>query len=291
MRAGSGVGDGGATGGAVGHAQAAGAVAAHPGGEPDERRAPGPAVLSARDLVVHYGGVVAVNGVSLELRAGEVVGLIGPNGAGKSSALAALGGQVRARSGTIELSERRIDRLAPFERARLGLTRTFQSTSEFEGMTVFENLQTAGHGADGGSLTGVVFRGKQNRARAAEVSRLAWDVLDRFEMSATADAYGRELSGGQRRLVEIMRCLMQRPRVLLLDEPMVGVAPHLVDKLVNDLLTIRDDGIALLLVEHALEVVSELCDRVVVMAQGQVICEGLYDDVVEDPDVREAYLG
>lgn len=219
------------------------------------------------------------------------MGLIGPNGAGKSSALAALGGQVKAESGTIRLCGRRVDRLPPYRRARLGITRTFQATSEFEGMTVFENLQTAGHGAEGAALGNVVLRPRRNREGAESVKHRAWEILDRFEMAPVADLYGRELSGGQRRLVEIMRCLMQRPKVLLLDEPMVGVAPHLVDKLVGDLLSIRADGIALLIVEHALEVVRDLCDRVVVMAQGKVIYEGLYDDVVADSTVREAYLG
>lgn len=250
-----------------------------------------PPALSARDVVVHYGGVAAVRGISLDLHPGEIVGLIGPNGAGKSSALGALGGQIRMESGSIRLEGQPIDRLAPYQRARLGITRTFQSTSEFEGMTVFENLITAGHGADGASLGSVVVRHRNNRETARAVARHAWEVLDRFEMAATADAYGRELSGGQRRLVEIMRCLMRRPKVLLLDEPMVGVAPHLVANLVDDLASIADDGIALLIVEHALEVVAELCDRVVVMAQGEIICEGAFEDIVEDPGVRDAYLG
>jgi len=247
--------------------------------------------LSARDLVVRYGGVAAVSGVSLDLRAGEVVGLIGPNGAGKSSALGALGGQIKITSGAITMGGRSIERLVPHKRARLGLVRTFQSTSEFEGMTVFENLVTAGQGAEGAALMHVLFQRKVNRESEVRAIERAWSILDRFEMAETANAYGRELSGGQRRLVEIMRCLMRDPKVLLLDEPMVGVAPRLVAKLVNDLKTVRDDGIALLIVEHALEVVSELCDRVVVMAQGEVICSGTYADAVANKEVRDAYLG
>jgi branched-chain amino acid transport system ATP-binding protein len=249
------------------------------------------AALSAQNIVVRYGGVTAVNGVSFDLRAGEVVGLIGPNGAGKSSALGALGGQLKIASGVITMGGRSIERLAPYQRARLGLVRTFQSTSEFEGMTVFENLVTAGQGAKGAALTQVMFQRKANRDSGRRAVERAWSILDRFEMAETANAYGRELSGGQRRLVEIMRCLMRDPKVLLLDEPMVGVAPRLVAKLVNDLKSVRDDGIALLIVEHALEVVSELCDRVVVMAQGEVICSGTYADAVANKEVRDAYLG
>jgi branched-chain amino acid transport system ATP-binding protein len=251
----------------------------------------GGAVLEADGIVVRYDGVTAVGGVSLRLAPGEIVGLIGPNGAGKSTTLGALGGQIKLSGGSIRLRGQEIGRLPPHRRARLGLSRTFQSTSEFEGMTVFENLVTAGRGADGASLRSMALHRKDSRRSEGEAASHAWDVLARFEVEHAADLYGRELSGGQRRLVEIMRCLMRHPAVLLLDEPMVGVAPHLVDKLVADLSSIRADGISLVIVEHALEVVRKLCDRVVVMAQGQVIASGSYADVVEDAAVRKAYLG
>jgi ABC-type branched-subunit amino acid transport system ATPase component len=264
---------------------------------PDQSPAPaasapaGDAQLSARDVVVAYGGVTAVNGVSLDIHEGEALGLIGPNGAGKSSFLAALGGQVKLTRGSIVLDGREVGHMPAFERARLGITRTFQMTSEFAQMTVFENLVTAGHGASGSSLGSVVLRWRKTRDAELEIARRAWATLDRFEMSHTADLYGAELSGGQRRLVEIMRCLMRQPKVLLLDEPMVGVAPHLVDKLIADLRSIRAEGIALVIVEHALEVVQELCSRVVVLALGQPIASGTSDVVVADPEVQAAYVG
>lgn len=248
-------------------------------------------LLATMDVSVAYGGVRAVDGVSLDLAAGESLGLIGPNGAGKSSFLGALGGQVPLAGGSVLLDGREIGSLPPFKRARLGITRTFQMTSEFARMTVFENLVTAGHGAHGASLRSVVLRRRQTRRAEGTVAARAWSVLDRFEMSQFADLYGAELSGGQRRLVEIMRCLMREPTVLLLDEPMVGVAPHLVDALIADLRSIRDDGIALVIVEHALEVVQELCERVVVMALGRPIASGSFDQVVADPAVQAAYVG
>jgi ABC-type branched-subunit amino acid transport system ATPase component len=248
-------------------------------------------LLAARDVVVAYGGVRAVNGVSLDLGAGESLGLIGPNGAGKSSFLAALGGQVRLTGGSIALDGDEIGDLPAFRRARRGITRTFQMTSEFAKMTVFENLITAGHGAEGASLRNVVLRQGATRRAERDVAERAWSVLDRFEMSHVADLYGAELSGGQRRLVEIMRCLMREPKVLLLDEPMVGVAPHLVEKLIADLRSIQLDGIALVIVEHALEVVQELCERVVVMALGRPIASGTFDEVVAEPEVQAAYVG
>ena len=251
----------------------------------------GRAVMEARDVVVAYGGVRAVDGMSIEVHAGQAVGLIGPNGAGKSSFLASLGGQQRAAAGRIVLDGHDVTRLPAHRRARLGMVRTFQMTSEFGGMTTFENLLAAGVGVEGASLANVVFRRRSQRDLDRRVHARVWEVLDRFEATHIADLYGRELSGGQRRLVEIMRCLMRSPNVLLLDEPMVGVAPHLVLRLVGDLKSLRDDGIALVIVEHALEVVQELCDHVNVMGLGRLIAAGTYDEVVRDPAVQAAYLG
>ena len=247
-------------------------------------------VLQVRDVVVRYGGLVAVSRVSFDLFRGKILGLIGPNGAGKSSLLAAIGGQQRAKGGSILLQGRDVTRSAPYTRAQHGLVRTFQTTSEFEGMTVFENLLVAGRGAVGASLWRVVARSRTNRAEERRAAAKAWGVLERFEMADLADAYGHELSGGQRRLVEIMRCLMRDPAVLLLDEPMVGVAPHLVAKFINDLRAVAAEGIGLVIVEHALEVIEQLCDVVVVMALGEVIAEGTYAAVVGDEGVRRAYL-
>ncbi|MGH7608865.1 MAG: ABC transporter ATP-binding protein [Candidatus Dormibacteria bacterium] len=247
-------------------------------------------VLVAKSVSVTYGGVRAVDQVSLSVERGGIVGIIGPNGAGKSSFLGALGGQVRRSAGQILLGDHEIGGLLPHQRARLGLARTFQTTSEFGRMTVFENLATAAQGDRGASLRAVVSHPRRTRQREGQVAEHAWQVLRRFEMEHTASLYGQELSGGQRRLVEIMRCLMRSPEVLLLDEPMVGVAPHLTRKLIEDLRAIGREGLAIVIVEHALEVVRQLCDRVVVMALGRVIAAGSFEEVVQDPAVQSAYL-
>ena len=266
-----------------------GGVARDPAALATARRAPdlaGP-VLDVRRVRVRFGGVEAVRDVSLRVRAGEVVGLIGPNGAGKSSLLGALGGQFAVASGQVLLGGHDVTGLPPYRRARLGLVRTFQHTSTFDGLTVFENLLVAALTARGARLRNAVAGDRRQRAEAAGS---VWERLREFDMVPVADSYGAELSGGQRRLVEIMRCLMQSPRVLLLDEPMVGVAPHLVQRISDDCARISASGVAIVIVEHALEVVEAVCDRVVVMASGQVVTEASYAEAMSSGAVREAYF-
>ena len=247
-------------------------------------------VLSVQNVRVRYGGVEAVSGASLEIGGPQVVGLIGPNGAGKSSLLAAIGGQAQSFSGTIMLAGSDVTRLPPHRRARLGIIRTFQTASVFDGLTVFENLLVAGVGDRGATLRAALGTGAGTRARTKEAVELARNVLEEFELWHIADHYGRELSGGQRRLTEIARCMMRSPKLLLLDEPMVGVAPHLVQRIGEHCKRICGQGVAILIVEHSMEVVSTICDRVVVMASGQVIDDGPFDVVMRGGAVKEAYL-
>jgi ABC-type branched-subunit amino acid transport system ATPase component/ABC-type branched-subunit amino acid transport system permease subunit len=244
-------------------------------------------VLEVLDVSVRFGGVGAVRDVTLQVSAGEVVGLIGPNGAGKSSLLGALGGQFTVASGRVLLSGHDVTSLPPYRRARLGLVRTFQHTSTFDGLTVFENLLVSGMSARGSRLWDSL---AGQRARQAEAAESVWERLREFELTAMADKYGSELSGGQRRLVEIMRCLMQSPQVLLLDEPMVGVAPHLVERISDDCARISESGVAVVIVEHALEVIQAVCGRVVVMASGQVVTQASYAEAMSSGAVQEAYF-
>jgi ABC-type branched-subunit amino acid transport system ATPase component len=247
-------------------------------------------MLDVADLRVRYGGVEAVSGASLRISEPQIVGLIGPNGAGKSSLLAAIGGQAPVAAGRVTIGGRDITKLSAYRRARLGVVRTFQTASVFERLTVFENLMVAGVGHPGASLTRAVFGGGEIRAAAAAAQADALRVLDELDITGMRDSYCSDLSGGQRRLVEIGRCLMCSPRLLLLDEPMVGVAPHLVRRIGETCLRIRDSGVAIVIVEHALEVIEEFCDRVVVMAFGQVLDDGSYENVMKNGSVRDAYL-
>jgi branched-chain amino acid transport system ATP-binding protein len=247
-------------------------------------------VLDVQDVRVRYGGVEAVAGASLMIETPQVVGLIGPNGAGKSSLLAAIGGQAPVSSGSVALAGADVTRLSPHRRARLGIIRTFQTASVFDGLTVFENLLIAAAGEQGATLRAAFAPRSRRRARHEAAFTLTRSVLEEFELWHIADHYGRELSGGQRRLVEIARCMVRSPKLLLLDEPMVGVAPHLVERIGEHCKTICQRGVAILIVEHSMEVISTICGRVVVMASGEVIDDGPFDVVMRGGSVKEAYL-
>ena len=196
------------------------------------RHIPGPSLLEVSALRVTYGGAPAVDGFSLTIAPGEIVGLIGPNGAGKSSVLNAVSGDVRPTAGSIRLAGRDVTRLPAHRRARLGMARTSQTARVFEGLTVFEGLVTFAAGAEGASLTRTLLRRGQ-RSEEAEASELVWRLLDHHGFAHIADLYGRELSGGQRRFVDLAMALIRSPQLLLLDEPLVGVASAILPGLMS----------------------------------------------------------
>jgi ABC-type branched-subunit amino acid transport system ATPase component len=246
--------------------------------------------LRAENVERHFEGLRAVDGVSLDLFPGRLTGLIGPNGAGKSTLLAVLAGTLPASAGRILLDGEDITRLPAFRRAQRGLVRTFQLSSEFSQLTVLENLLVAVPEHPGDTLAGAL-RGRRawwpEEARLVEQAR---GLLERFRMTAAESQYAGNLSGGQKRLLEIMRALMLRPRVLLLDEPMAGVHPSVVDEIAAVLESLRDDGLAILMVEHELAMVDRLCDPVIVMAQGRVIGRGSMTALRGQREVVEAYI-
>jgi neutral amino acid transport system ATP-binding protein len=247
-------------------------------------------MLVAIDVHRHFEGLHAVDGVSIEVPAGQITGLIGPNGAGKSTFLAVLAGTLPATSGSIAFDGRDITQLPAYARARLGLVRTFQLPSEFARLTVLENLLVAAPNNRGDSLFGALMgRGYwiEDERRLVEQART---LLKRFGMSAKESDYAGTMSGGQKRLIEIMRALMLGPRVLLLDEPMSGVHPRIVQEIQYYLQDLRQQGLTILMVEHELHMVERLCDSVVVMAQGKVIGSGTMASLRRQPEIVDAYL-
>ena len=252
--------------------------------------ADGGVVLRAVDVTRDFGGVHAVAGVSMAVQRGTLTGLIGPNGAGKSTLLAMLAGTLPATSGQVIYAGRDVTGLPAYRRARLGLVRTFQLASEFKRLTVMENLLSAVPVNRGDSLAGAL-RGRRywRPDEEAAIAR-ARALLDRFGLSGYADAYAGDLSGGQRRLTEIMRALMTEPTMLLLDEPMAGVHPRLAREIGTQLLGLCAEGMTILMVEHELAIMDEFCDPVIVMAEGTVLATGTMAALRARTEVVEAYL-
>jgi branched-chain amino acid transport system permease protein len=247
-------------------------------------------VLETVDVVREFGGVRAVAGVSFQVRRGTLTGLIGPNGAGKSTLLAMLAGTLGVTSGKIIYEGRDVTGMAAYRRARLGLVRTFQLASEFKRLTVMENLLSAVRGNRGDTLRGSLLGKRYWGADEAAAIARAQAILQRFGLEQFANHYAGELSGGQRRLVEIMRALMTEPTALLLDEPMAGVHPNLARRIGNELVALCEEGMTILMVEHELAIMDEFCDPVVVMAEGAVLAEGTMEQLRRRSEVVEAYL-
>jgi branched-chain amino acid transport system ATP-binding protein len=235
------------------------------------------AKLGAVGVSVQFEGVRAVDGVDLELERGEILGVIGPNGAGKTTLVNALSGFTACTSGSIWINAVEITKWPPRRRARAGLLRTFQSVRLFRDLTVLENVQV------GALATGI--RGKQARV-------MAWTLLERFGFEDRATLLAGSLPHGEERRLGIIRALSSRPEFLLLDEPAAGLNEHESDELTKALAAIRVDfGCGLLVIEHDMRVVMQLCDRVQVLDEGRTICIGSPEAVREDPAVLAAYLG
>jgi neutral amino acid transport system ATP-binding protein len=247
-------------------------------------------LLSVRGLKKSFGGVEAVRDVSFDVAAGSITGLIGPNGAGKSSVLAIVSGFLAPTSGSVHFGGELVSGHSAYRLARLGLVRTFQLSSEFERLSVIENLLVAAPNQRGDRLRDVLAGRWRWRAEEDEAVARARELLARFEIPEKEDDLAGDLSGGQKRLLELARALMTEPKLLLLDEPMAGVNPALIRRIEAHLMALRDDGLTMLMVEHELGVVERLCDPVVVMAQGQVLSSGTMAELRANEEVLDAYL-
>ena len=250
------------------------------------------AALELRDIGVRFGSFDAVDGVSLTVHAGEVVGLIGPNGAGKTVTFNVVTGLQPATRGQVLLAGQDVTGLPAHARAALGLARTFQVVQLFAGMTVLENLMVAAHRWTSAGVGSDSLRLPARRRALAQARERAGAVLAFLELSHLADVEASSLPVGQARLVELARALCLRPKVLLLDEPASGLDPAETADFVALLAEVRSVlGCAMLLVEHDMGVVMPLCDHLVVMNFGTVLAAGSPQDVRGDPAVRDAYLG
>ena len=249
-------------------------------------------ILQVRELVKHFGGILAVNGATFDVEQGSVTALIGPNGAGKTTLFNVITGFYRADRGSVRLQGQEILRRPPHVVARIGMVRTFQITKALSRMPVIDNMMLAAPDQPGERLYNLVVRPRSSRAREREVRERAEELLEVFQLTKLADEYAGVLSGGQRKLLEFARALMAEPKVLLLDEPMAGINPTLGARLLEHIHRLRAErGMTFLFVEHDMEVVMGHSDRVIVMAEGRVISTGPPEEVRRDKRVIDAYLG
>ena len=235
-----------------------------------------PEALRAEGVTVQFGGLIAVNDVSLALQQGEILGLIGPNGAGKSTLFNALTGYAKARRGKVRLFGEDVSRLPAYARARRGMGRTFQLEQPFEELTVLENVLVPAFLKTGGR--------KQAEA-------LAWEVLEQVSLAERAEQPSADLNLARRRRLELAKALAVRPRVLFLDEIMAGLNPPALAEMIAFVRSLTETGMAVLMVEHIMRAVTELCGHVIVLASGSRIAEGSPQEVTSNPEVIEAYLG
>ncbi len=246
-------------------------------------------VLVAKDLQKSFGGLRAVDIDHLEIQRHTVTSLIGPNGAGKTTLFNLLTGFDKPDAGEWHLNGGGLVGIAAYRVARRGMVRTFQLTRSLARLTVMDNMLVAAKDNKGEGLWGALTGGWHATEDANE--ERASELLDRFGLDHMADEYAGSLSGGQRKLLEMARALMMDPEVVMLDEPMAGVNPALTQSLLGHITGLRDGGKTVVFVEHDMDVVQEISDWVIVMAQGRVIAEGPPDIIATNPSVIDAYLG
>ena len=249
-------------------------------------------MIKVENLHMHFGGIKAVNGTSIEIAEGSITGLIGPNGAGKTTLFNVIAGHYTPTSGTVTLDGEDITGLSPHELFGKGLLRTFQIAHEFSTLSVRENLMMVPGAQSGETLWNAWFKSAEVREQEAEVARKADEVIEFLEISHVADELAGNLSGGQKKLLELGRTMMVDAKIVFLDEVGAGVNRTLLNTIGDAILRLNQErGYTFCMIEHDMDFISRLCDPVICMAEGQVLAEGTIDEVKNNEAVIEAYLG
>ena len=247
-------------------------------------------IIVADNVVRRFGGLTAVDVNHVEIQRGSITALIGPNGAGKTTFFNLLTGFDAVDEGRWELNGKVISGFAPHKVARMGMVRTFQLTKALFRLSVIDNMRLAATHQRGESfLRGLIPALWRNQER--EITAQAEELLTRFKLIDKRDDFAAALSGGQRKLLEMARALMVKPEIVMLDEPMAGVNPALKQSLLGHIKELRDEGMTVLFVEHDMDMVRDISDWVIVMAEGKVVAEGTPDSVMGNQAVIDAYLG
>ena len=248
-------------------------------------------LISVNNLKKSFGGLKAVDVQELSFKEGELTSIIGPNGAGKTTFFDLISGFQNADSGSIFLKDKDISNAQPYKIARMGMVRTFQLTKVFDRMTVMENLLFSGSNIKNDSFLRSIIKLNSQKLYESNLREKANEIMNDLNIGHMANSYARELSGGQKKLLELARSIINEPEILLLDEPLAGVNPKLAEDILSLITKLSDSGITILMVEHNIEAVMKISERIVVLAEGSLIADGIPNEIRTDNNVIEAYLG